>query len=355
MPRTFPAVSTALMLTASIAAQDLLGVNFAGSVFRVNSYTGAATMIGVGSPGQNCLARDDGGVFWSSRRTGPALAWVYDLTVIDPLSGAATVVHPSVPDFRGLANAGGTLLWGIVNTVQGSTLSIDELVMIDTSTGVITTIGPTGFAALQGLTMHQGILYSWDINFGLVTIDTTTGFATDPFPAAGAFNGQFLCSHPDGRLVVGPGSGTGGLHMVDTTTGLTTLIAPLVAANDLRGLDPIANASCTLRNGTGINPVACTCVTLPILGTIWSLDVAPGPTTLMTLLFASETQLPPIPVFGGELLIGPNVIEVGTNIPLPALPQYAGYQISMQGVRLDLVGGALTLVLTNAQDAVLDF
>ncbi|HEU4419998.1 MAG TPA: hypothetical protein VFT55_13780, partial [Planctomycetota bacterium] len=312
-------------------------------------------LLGSGSAGQNCLARDDSGVLWSTRRTGPTLAWVYDLTVIDASSGAATVIHSNVPDLRGLANAGGTMLWGIVNTVAGSTTSIDTLVLIDTSSGTFTTIGTTGLAALQGLTMHQGILYSWDLNLGLVTIDPTTGLATDPFPAAGAFNGQYLCSHPDGRLIVGPGTGAAGLHVVDTTTGLTTLIGPLVGATDLRGLDPIANASCTLRNGTGINPVACTCVTLPILGTVWSLDVAPGPYTLLTLLFASETQLPPIPLFGGELLIGPNVIEVGTNIALPALPQYVGYQVSMQGVRLDLVGGALAIVFTNAQDAVLDF
>jgi hypothetical protein len=349
MQRTFAVVSTTLFLTASLAAQDLLGVNFAGSVYRVDSLTGTATLLGTGSAGQNCLARDDGGVFWSTRRTGATLAWVYDLTIIDQLTGAATVIYANVPDLRGLANAGGTILWGIVNTVPGSTTSIDSFVMIDTSTGTITTIGSTGMAALQGLTMHQGVLYSWDLNLGLVTI------ATDPFPGIGSFNGQYLCSHPDGRLIVGPGTGAAALHTVDTTTGLTTVIAPLVGATDLRGLDPVGGARCTFRNGSGINPSACTCTTLPILGTIWSLDVAPGPNTLLTLLFASETQFGPFPLFGGELLIGPTVFEVGTNIPLPALPQYVGYQLSMQGVRLDLVAGSLAIVLTNAQDAVLDF
>ncbi|HEU4420444.1 MAG TPA: hypothetical protein VFT55_16020, partial [Planctomycetota bacterium] len=143
MQRLFPVVTTTLILTASLAAQDLIGVNFAGSVYRVNSYTGAATLLGSGSAGQNSLARDDGGVLWSTRRTGPTLAWIYDLTIIDPSSGAATVVHANVPDLRGLANAGGTMLWGIVNTVAGSTTSIDTLVLIDTSSGTFTTIGTT--------------------------------------------------------------------------------------------------------------------------------------------------------------------------------------------------------------------
>ena len=355
MQRMFPVVSTALILTTSLAAQDLLGVNFAGSVYRVDSLTGAAVLLGPGAAGQNCLARDNSGVYWSTRRTGPALAWVYDLITISPTTGAATIVYSNVPDIRGLAYAGGTQLWGIVNTVPGSVTSIDDLVLIDTATGTVTSIGPTGMAALQGLTMHQGILYSWDLNLGLVTIDPTTGLATDPFPGAGAFNGQYLCSHPDGRLIVGPGPGTAGLHAVDTTTGFTTLIAPLVGASDLRGLDPLTTASCTLRNGTGINPIACTCTTLPLLGTVWGLDVAPGPNTVLTLLFASETQFGPFPLFGGELLIGPNIVGVGPNIPLPGLAQYVGYQISVQGVRLDLISGVLTIVLTNAQDAVLDF
>ena len=355
MQRTFHVVSTALILTASLTAQDLLGVNFAGSVYRVNSLTGAATMIGTGAAGQNCLARDDSGVFWSCRRTGPSLAWIYDLVTINPTTGAATIVHAGAPDIRGLANAGGTMMWAIVNTVAGSTTSIDQLALIDTATGTVTTIGSIGMAALQGLTVHLGTLYSWDLQLGLVTIDMTTGAGTDPFPGAGAFNGQYLCSHPDGRLIVGPGTGAAGLHAVDVTTGLTTLIAPLTGASDLRGLDPAGNASCTFRNGSGINPAACTCLTFPTLGTVWNIDVAPGPFTVLTLLFASETQFGPFPLFGGELLIGGNIVSVGNQIPLPNLPQYIGYQISVQGVRLDALATGLAIVLTNAQDGVLDF
>lgn len=112
------------------------------------------------------------------------------------------------------------------------------------------------------------------------------------------------------------------------------------------------SASCTLRNGTGVNPIACTCTTLPVLGTIWTLNVAPGPQTLFTFLFASTTSFGPFPLFG-ELLIGPAVVEIPTALPLPASLSFLGMPLFVQGLRLDFNGVDLSLVLTNAQDAVL--
>lgn len=107
-------------------------------------------------------------------------------------------------------------------------------------------------------------------------------------------------------------------------------------------------ASCTFRNGTGINPVACTCTTLPIVGTTWNVDVSFGPQTIVTALLADFQAIPPFPLFGGELLIAPApfLIPTATSVPFG----WQGLQFSVQGIRIDVVGPDLVIVLTNAQD-----
>lgn len=110
-------------------------------------------------------------------------------------------------------------------------------------------------------------------------------------------------------------------------------------------------ASCTFRNGTGINPVACSCITQPLVGTTWQIDVAPGPQTIATILLADFLAIPPFPIFGGELLIAPAPFSIPTTINIPF--GWQGLQFSMQGIRIDVVGPDLVIVLTNAQDVVI--
>ncbi|MBZ0150934.1 MAG: hypothetical protein K8J09_05325 [Planctomycetes bacterium] len=111
------------------------------------------------------------------------------------------------------------------------------------------------------------------------------------------------------------------------------------------------DASCVARNGSNINPVGCGCVTLPITNTTWNLTVTNGPNTLASLLLADVSPLPPVPVFGGELLIGPAPIAIGTAIPVP--PSAAGLQFYLQGLRVDFDGVNWQFVLTNAVDATI--
>lgn len=237
--------SSVLLLSASLAAQDLLAVTWAGgNIARIDSATGVATVIGGGTGMHNSLARDGNGVFWSLRAVG-TFPFTLSMAIIDPNLGTATDVIPNAPDLRGLAGTGTNLMYGIHNTVAGSISSIDNLVQVDLTAGTFTTIGPTGMTALQGLAMHNGTLYAWDLNLGLVTVDTLTGQATDPFPTGG-FNAQGLCSHPDGRLIVG---GPSGLHSVDPTTGMTTLIATITGLSDLRGIEAFGGYSTPFGQG----------------------------------------------------------------------------------------------------------
>lgn len=245
MHTTTRIVAAALIAGAFLPAQDLIGVGWSGQVVLVDSLTAAVTPLGTGMPGQNALGRDANGNYWCTTRT-TGTPYVYGLTVLDPSTGAATVIHNNFVDLRGLCAAGGSDLFAIQQA------SSDMLVRIDTGTGTSTTIGSTGFAGLQGLAEHQGVLYGWDINLGLVIIDPNTGAGVDPFPGLGGPSGlQYLCSHPDGRLLVGGGSTTNSLYTVDVTTGSTTLIGVTTGASDLRGLEPLGGFATSF--GTGCN------------------------------------------------------------------------------------------------------
>jgi len=111
------------------------------------------------------------------------------------------------------------------------------------------------------------------------------------------------------------------------------------------------SASCTFRNGSGINPSALTCTTLPITGTTWQIGLTFGPNTLATFLYADPTPIPAFPLFGGELLIAPTAFGIPTMINLPY--GYQGLAFSLQAIRLDFDGVDFSFVLTNAQDAVI--
>src|SRR5262245_31123549 len=131
-------VLAASLLSLPLFAQDLVGVAWTGGVYALDSHTGAATLLGTGLFGQNALAVDGSGTLWSTHRTGlPSTPpWTYDVTVVNPQTGAATVVYPAV-DLRGMAGDGTSTMWGIQDGPS------DLLVTIDLGTGFVTTVGPT--------------------------------------------------------------------------------------------------------------------------------------------------------------------------------------------------------------------
>ena len=117
-------------------------------------------------------------------------------------------------------------------------------------------------------------------------------------------------------------------------------------------------ATCTLRNGSGVNPVACSCATLPVLGTTWNLSITPASNTIGTFCFAS-TALLTAPLLGGESLISLPVVNLPGNlthsIALPFAPQFSGLMLFVQGLRLNTTGNGLAVELTNAQEALVGF
>lgn len=231
---------------ASVAAQDLLGVTWNGTTVLIDSHTAGVTPLGTGLFGQNALGRTGNGQFWSTQRVSSSF---YQYTRIDPATGIATVAAGGA-DIRDFTAAPGNRLFGIRNgTVNPYE---DALVRVDPATGVTTFLGYTGFADVQGLSMHLGVLYAWDVFAGLLVVDPNTGAAVDPFPnVSGPAYQQSLCSHPDGRLLLGGGDSNGPdqLFELDITTGVATLIGTMPQAYDIRGIEPLGGFTVAFGQG----------------------------------------------------------------------------------------------------------
>lgn len=229
---------------ASLGAQDSLAVAFNGSVYHLDTATPRITSLPVaGLIGQNALARDANGVFWSTSRVGTS----YFLTRLDPATGIATVVHP-LPDARGLAAGPAADLYMVHEPPLPQT--IDMFARIDTSTGNVTAIGPTGFTGLQALVVSGSSVFAWDITLGLIAIDPRTGIGTDVNPGVAGPALQTLWLQPDGRVFGATGGGTT-LYTIDTTTGTATATGSLGSNFDLRGIESFGGFAAPVGTGCG--------------------------------------------------------------------------------------------------------
>ena len=224
----------------------LIGVHWDlsnSSVVKIDPYTGSGSNIGLsGFPGLNSLAKDPVGTLWS-------VTDLYDdpndqLIKIDPATGkgtqVATLNFPVYPaNVRALAFSSMGVLYA-TNGRPGAGLQPIDLYTVDVVTGNGTYIGPTG--AIQGLTFSpSGVLYGWDVNVGLVTINTATGAATDVNPAApGTPDIQSIVFALDGALY---GAGKA-LYKIDPVTGVHTLIGS-GGYTDVRGIEFVPVASPT--------------------------------------------------------------------------------------------------------------
>lgn len=210
-------------------AQELLGVNFAGQAFAVNTATGQSRLVGAtGSTFCNAMARQ-GGVLYASVRNGQQ----HLLVTIDPITAVASVRFANLGvDLRGLADSPvANELFGIVN----GTNDADRLVRVNLTTGAVTNVGsPMRRTGIQALTRRNGVLLAWDVQAGLLRIDQTAGNATDISASVGT-NGadvQFLATDEQGRLF----GGSDQLFSIDAATGLpTTIGAPGIGG--LRGAE----------------------------------------------------------------------------------------------------------------------
>lgn len=244
----------AALVTATIATDaraTIIGIDFAGNVVSINEATGAG--VGIGASGfftTNSMARDSGGTIYTAHNN-IASAAAGQLITINPVTGAGTggAVFATTNGARGLAFDAGNVLYAVLDTGPGGSIGADSLYTINTATGATTLIGATGLTSLQGLAFaSSGKLYGWDIGIGLVTLDTTTGVASDVSAAVGAVADiQTLDFGPGGTLYGARDS----LYTIDTATGVASLVGS-GGYSDLRGIAVISETSVPAPAGIGL-------------------------------------------------------------------------------------------------------
>lgn len=288
VPRS--AVPAALCAAFAVAtpAQDMIGVTYSGTIYAIDSQSGATTLVGAGLFGQNGLARDDQGQLWTVSRNllGTPHYW---LVRIDPATFAVQAVAPC-QDLRALADAGNGELYAI-EFLPGNGM----LVRLDTATGARTPIGITG-QRIEGLAVRQGTLYGFSATAGLGTLDPMTGVFTDLGPAPGSSEVLWLATRPDGQLVGGGYS----FYTFDVATGVGT---PYAAGSVVfTGVEPTGMA---ISYGQG-----CAGVVLTAGGAL-----LPG--TVLTTRSTGHPSTGAVVGTGGALILGASrTVYQGVALPL---------------------------------------
>lgn len=224
-------VASALVLSIGTTAQaGFIGISFDGTVTSITD-AGVGTTIGAsGISRANAMAKDSAGNLVVATSNNASPASFYSL---NPLTGAGSLITSGTgrTDIRGLAYDPADNLLAIQN-------GGDNLFSVDLGVPSSTAIGTsTGFSGIQGLASN-GTLYGWDTFFGLLTIDTVTGVATDVNAAIGAtVDIQTLAFDDSGNLF----GARNQLFQINLMTGATTLIGGS-GISDLRGFEFVADA-----------------------------------------------------------------------------------------------------------------
>lgn len=254
------AAASLLALTPRADA-TIIGINFVGTVFSIDETTGSGAAIGPsGFAGTNSMTRNSAGTIYTAEGgTG-----TNTLVTINPITGAGTAgaSFATSNGVRGLAFSSSDVLFAVLDTGPSGSLGPDSLFTIDVTTGALTLIGATGLTALQGLAFSPGgTLYGWDIDIGLVTINTSTGAATDVNPAVGAGADIQALDFATGGTLFGAREA---LFTINPATGVSTLVGS-GGYDDVRG---IALIGADLPEPAAVALVALALVIIAFLGGI---------------------------------------------------------------------------------------
>jgi hypothetical protein len=228
----------ALFLAAAAApSQDMVGVSWGGSAYYIDSATGTGGLLGnTGYGSINSMAKAPNGTIYAMAGYGSSNS----LITINPATGAATLVgNSNLISVRGLAFGAAGTLYAAEDT-SGTGIGVDDIYTVNTTNGFATRIGSTGYSGIQGLGFANGTLYGWEagsgsgFGIGLVTINTSTGAATDVNPAVGgtASEVQTICASPSGQIY----GGRDALYTINAATGVITLVGS-GGYGDLRGIE----------------------------------------------------------------------------------------------------------------------
>lgn len=210
---------------ASAASAELRGVTNAGNFIDVNSANGSVSVIGsTGVSGCNSFV-DFFGTLYTTTLSGR-------LYKVNSGTGVATLV--------GTINAGSGDVRGMATDTLGNCYIVtnesptDKLWKLNLTTAVGTLVGDTGLVGAQALECDSiGQVWTYDVSDkGLCRLNRSTGAFIDVNPAVGRDASiQTLAFKNNGVLYGGQDQ----LFTINPTTGVSTLVGG--SLTDVRGLD----------------------------------------------------------------------------------------------------------------------
>ncbi len=221
--------SLAVCGSASAAPSFLVGNQNFVSLTRATVDGNTVSVETVGSHANRwiyAMAKDSSNNVWFSGGTDTGAV----IGTINPTTGATISQTP-------ISN----LVWGPIVGISfapnGTLYAIrddqhtETLGTLSTTTGAFTPvlhIGAANYA--QDIAFVGNTLYAIDLNWGLTTINTTTGVATDVNPSVGG-NGQRGMTYHDGVMYLTKH----GIETVDLATGVQTTIGTNAELGNLQG------------------------------------------------------------------------------------------------------------------------
>jgi hypothetical protein len=163
-----------------------------------------------------------------------------DLYTIDPTDGTATTVGPVGFPVGAMAFGPGCTLWAVTSSndpaINGRLLTIDTATGQGTFVALLLDAGATPYRSIAGIAFRGSVLYGWVAdgsqsggpNNELVTIDTSTGLVTPIGPGnvfTGSWEGNGIAFAPNDTLYGSSYDGDNMLLTIDRTTGIATKVA----------------------------------------------------------------------------------------------------------------------------------
>lgn len=257
MNKKIHALCSCLLLTPPIALADIIAVSYDGSVYNIDSATGASSLLNSESPQEygccNSLARASDGTLYTF--TGGVLKTVNEST--GAVSSVGTVALTNV---RGLAIDEYDTMYIVQNGTDyyangGNSGQIiygrDKLYSYGLNDGVLTSLGEMAYSNVQGLTISPGgTLFGWDVEYGLLTVDKSAAIAVNVnFAKDGNYDIQTLAFDRNGQLY---GAYNNNLYLIDTSNGSYSLVGS-GDFYDIRGMEfsyvPLPGAAWLLATG----------------------------------------------------------------------------------------------------------
>jgi len=236
-------------ICAETNSQDILALGIGGDVNRFDPESGAWSTVGstgVVYGNWTSISQDSQGRIFAANGYWNLPYRIYE---IDPSTGLATLqCQTQLFGINALAFGPGDLLYAANDRTAPTIPHPYDLHEIDLVTGSTNLIGAIGVNGLASMDFHSGMLWAYDHDIGLMTIDPVSAVGTDVNPhfRGPADLAESICFGPDGQLF----QMDAGLWVMDTITGVPCLVGLTGYLGFIVGIEFITGPNSPFTLGT---------------------------------------------------------------------------------------------------------